>query len=90
MTRARPDKRPNPARWFSWSRTADADGAMYRLFRREGLHEDPPRRGPVHVRMVYAHGADPKAVSARRLRMAYRELRAEVDEIDLAAMEATA
>ncbi len=82
--RTRRAKRPVEPRWSNWSRVPDADGCMYRLFRREGQPDDV--RGPVHARMVYVHKSDPACISARRLRMAYRELREEVDEIDLAMM----
>lgn len=89
MNRQRALKHPVKPRWFSWSRAPDADGCMYRLFRREGKEEEPPRFGVVHARFVYAHKNDPHEVTIRKLRIAYKALRDEVDECDLMAMEMT-
>jgi hypothetical protein len=80
----KPDKRPKRTNGFSWGRITLANGwTEYRLFRREAsgrLH--PPQS-------LIVHAGEDRRMTAKALRVVYRRLRDQVDEIDLSMMETT-
>ena len=77
MTRRAPKKQHG----FSWGRFPMGETGIvcYRLFRRD-------HRGVVHMLAVDFRAGMARAELARRLRIARRALRDQVDEIDLQAM----
>jgi len=65
---------------FSWGRIVHESGAVtYRLFRRD-------RRNRVHMAIVVFQPGDSCRWRAQLLRRKYRDLRDQVDEVDLALM----
>lgn len=78
-------REPGKGHGLTWARfpTVDGSAVIYRMWRRDH------KRKPHQVQKAFFTDADP-AYIAKVLRLAKRQLRDTVDEIDLAALEEAA
>jgi hypothetical protein len=82
MTKHQTMRQPSKRNGFSWFRTpvGESGQIQYRLFRRD-CHN------ALHISALNVHASQPPRIVAQALRIAKRQLRDKVDEIDLQHLE---